>query len=122
MAKLARDYFNDLQQKNLTNFKDTLEHDQKLNNVLTEIPERQKLQEPQATRLNWPVMQTQVDEAIHLGKNGSATGLDGCPYKLWKILKEHYNAPKRSKNTESFDIARALTIVFGDIQTYGIVL
>jgi hypothetical protein len=120
MAELARDYFDDLQQKDLANFDNNLKYNQKLNNILDEIPAQQKLQEPHMTMLNWPIMRTQVEEAIHLGKNGSAMGLDGCPYELWKILKEHHDTPKRNDNMESFDIARSLTMVFGDIQNHGV--
>jgi len=38
MAELVRDYFNNLQQKDLTSFKDDLEYSQRLNSILDEIP------------------------------------------------------------------------------------
>ena len=41
--------------------------------------------------MNEQITETQINDALHLSKNGSATGLDGCPYKLWKILKEQHD-------------------------------
>ena len=59
--------------------------------------------------------------ALKLAKNGSATGLDGCPYKLWKELnKRHEKA--MSIGAPSFNTIGALTCLFGDIQAYGLVM
>jgi hypothetical protein len=65
------------------------------------------------------VTQVQVQEALRLSKNGSATGTDGCPYELWKTLLLHYTT-NRQPNQQGFDIIKTLTDVFTDIQTHGV--
>ena len=52
-------------------------------------------------------------------KNGMATGVDGCPYELWKALKERYDEDI-STSKQGFDIVKALTTVYQDIQKYGL--
>jgi hypothetical protein len=49
-----------------------------------------------------------------MSKNGSATGMDGCPYKLWKkLVNEHETRTK--KNVSSFNITKTLTEILQDI-------
>ena len=36
----------------------------------------------------WKIMEEQVSKALNHTKDGMATGLDGCPYKLWKMLEK----------------------------------
>ena len=119
MAKLAKDYHNNLQKEGLSNKENREEYTHALNEILTIIPEAQHLDNPVFTPLNWEATQEQSEEALHLSKNGSATGMDGCPYELWKNLHEHYNTT-RQMNKEGFNICKVLTEVFNDIQTHGV--
>jgi len=41
--------------------------------------------------MNWAVKREQVRDTIITAKNSSATGMDGCPYKLWKKLVNEHN-------------------------------
>jgi hypothetical protein len=120
MAELARNYFDNLQLQDLAQFDNQQQHDWKLNEVLSEIPAQQQLHEPHLTELNWPVTRAQVENAIYRGKNGSATGLDGCPYELWKELKIRHDALAGKPDARTFDIAHAFTTVFQDIQAHGV--
>ena len=120
MAELARNYFDNLQLQDLAQFDNQQQHDRKLNEVLSEIPAQQQLHEPHLTELNWPVTRAQVENAIYRGKNGSATGLDGCPYELWKELKIRHDALAGKPDARTFDIAHAFTTVFQDIQAHGV--
>jgi len=47
------------------------------------------------------------------------TGLDGCPYKLWKTLLAKYEKTKE-EGKRGFDIISALEMVFIDIQQFGV--
>jgi Reverse transcriptase (RNA-dependent DNA polymerase) len=119
MAQLARNYHSDLQQDNLQLTDNPEEYSWRLTHALNEIPQTQKLQDPELSELNWKVKETHVKKAIHLSKNNSATSLDGCPYKLWKTLKtQHESATKH--NRKSFNITKVLTTLFQDIQTHGV--
>jgi len=68
--------------------------------------------------MSWKVTEDQVSKALCRTKDGTATGLDGCPYELWKALEKCHNK-LRHGNTLSFDIIKALTQLFQDIQEHG---
>jgi hypothetical protein len=87
MAELARNYHDDLQYKDITIFDNQDEHSRKLNKISEAIPVSQHLPDPQWSALNWAATTDQIAKVIDLGKNKTATGLDSCPYKLWKALK-----------------------------------
>jgi len=40
--------------------------------------------------MNWTVRRDHVREVILTSKNGSTTGMDRCPYELWKRLANKY--------------------------------
>jgi len=52
-------------------------------------------------------------------KNGSATGMDGCLYELWKTLNACFVKAKES-NKAGFNIIETLTRVFKDIQEHSV--
>ena len=88
MAQIARNYHENLQRRDPID-NSTLDEDEiQLTQLLDEIPLNQKLDNPAQTDMNWPITQNQVLRALKLTKNGTATGLDGCPYKLWKTLND----------------------------------
>ena len=89
MTKLARDYHENLQYENNTPEEDEETHIRKLNQFLQTIPDTQKMNEPAQSPMNWAAKKSHIEEAIHLSKNASAPGMDGCPYELWKKLKAY---------------------------------
>ena len=118
MANLAKEFHEALQEDeaNLQHWED---QEMSTNIVLDEIPENQTLEEPHASPLNELLKEAHVEKALHLAKNGSATGLDGCPYELWKTLKKHHDdAVKEGK--VGFNITKVLTEVLNDIQRNGV--
>ena len=116
MAKLARDYHSDIQSDGLTLPATSPEYAQKLKTALQEIPVSQQLQDATPS---WEMSVLQVEKAIRFAKNGSATGIDGCPYELWKKLTTlHKLAEEEGK--EGFDIIGTLNKVFIDIQNHGV--
>ena len=118
MANLAKDFHEALQREG-EDTGDWEDLEVRTNLILDEIPENQTLEEPHASLLNERLTEAHVIKALHLTKNGSATGLDGCPYELWKTLKTHHdNAVKAGK--VGFNITKVLTEVLNDIQTYGV--
>jgi len=119
MAELARNHHDTLQDEDIDPDMSPEEYDRMLDEILREIPERQRLEEPERTRMSWKVTENQVSKALHRTKDGTATGLDGCPYELWKALEKRHNN-LRHKNVPSFDVIKALTYLFQDIQEYGV--
>ena len=116
MANLAKEYHDSLQRIELNRLDD---YEERINLILDEIPRNQKLPEPERSNLNRPITELQTEQALRGTKNRTATGMDGCPYELWKALKTHYDSATRS-NKPGFDIIKMLTNLYNDIQTHGV--
>jgi exonuclease III len=119
MAKMTRDYHENLQDEGLDITISQEEHRAKATSFLQHIPGDQTVQERETSPMNWTVRREQVREAILASKNGSATGMDGCPYELWKKLVNEHDERKR-KDKPSFDITQIMTEVLQDIQLNGV--
>ena len=118
MAELAKQYHESLQEVGLSEDPNS-SLNQKTEEILKEIPEAQKFQNPETSALNEGLTKGVVEEALRLAKNGSATGLDGCPYELWKVLKKRNDEAEEEGKT-GFDVIKILTKVFQDVQLHGI--
>ena len=119
MANLAHNHHDNLQNEDIDPNVSPEEYDRLLEEILNKIPENQQPEEPDRTRMSWKVTEGQVSEALHCTKDGTATGLDGCPYKLWKALEKRHNK-LRHKDAPSFDVIKVLTYLFQDIQEHGV--
>jgi ribonuclease HI/exonuclease III len=118
MAELARKYHDSLQQQDILNQSEN-EREAEIERALSTIPPTRQLEDPQATEMNKAVTSAQVRLSITHAKNKTATGMDGCPYELWKAL-EHLHQEKSNEGKPSFDITQTLTRVFQDIQSHGL--
>ena len=118
MAELAKRYHEDLQEKDLDP-NEARKREQAMTDILDTIPEEQNFLYPNTSILNSDVTKEFVSLALLKAKNGSATGLDGCPYEPWKALnRENQEAQKLGRT--GFDIVETLTMVFQDIQKHGV--
>ena len=117
MAELARNYHENLQHTGIDQGTEENRIAQ-IEQALEYIPETQQIVSPERTMLDKTAQRTHVEKAINLAKSGSATGVDGCPYELWKKLKERHETDTKA-GKPSFDIAKTLTLVYQDIQTNG---
>ena len=118
MAELAKHYHDSLQNAGLEEYSSN-RIKQNMTRILEEIPEEQKFRNPEISTLNEGITRDVVEEALRLAKNGSATGLDGCPYELWKELNKRYKEAEEEGKT-GFDIIKTLALIFQDIQYHGI--
>ncbi|KAH9069529.1 hypothetical protein EDB83DRAFT_2205946, partial [Lactarius deliciosus] len=119
MAKLARDYHEGLQEQGIDPHQSSADYEEELIEALREIPQDQKLLDHPERDENWKITPELVEKALHLSKNGSAPGMDGCTYKLWKTIKER-NDKSTKAGKRGFDIIKVLTIIFQDIQEHGV--
>ena len=69
--------------------------------------------------MSWKLTEEQVQKALSLAKDRSATGLDRCPYELWKALQKRHSK-LRHRNDQSFDIIKILMHIYRDIQAHGV--
>lgn len=118
MAELTKGHHENLQQINTPNL-ESPEQRQELEDILSEIPANQKFPNPQNSELNEGITAEYVEKALKLAKNGSTTGLDGCPYELWKALQKDFKE-KLKNGKRGVDIIQVLTDIFQDIQMHGI--
>jgi hypothetical protein len=119
MAQLAHDYHNNIQNEGLQTPDHHPEYEPKVRSILNEIPPDQCLTEEERVAFEWQATSEQVEKALKLAKNGTATGMDGCPYELWKKLDERYNR-QHNENKPRFDITETLAKIFRDIQEHGV--
>ena len=118
MAELAWCYHQNLQndiEPHLTHE----ERSQQITRTLKAIPVTQIIENPRETRMNEFLSEENVRHTLALTKNGTATGIDGCPYKLWKALEKRYNDDTNVGKT-SLNLIKVLTIVYQDIQQHGL--
>jgi ribonuclease HI/exonuclease III len=117
MAELAKEYHDGLQHAGLSQQQEDFERD--LRQILNKIPRTQTLSNPETSALSRPLTEGQTEKALHLSKNGSATGMDGCPYELWKALQKKFELASRA-DKPGFDIIKVITNVLTDIQQHGV--
>ena len=118
MAELAKNYHDDLQKQDIR-IQSSEERERDIETTLRVIPNPQQLEDPQRTEMSKKITTEQVQKALHSAKNNTSTGMDGCPYELWKALDKHH-LEKEKRNQISFDINKTLTRVFQDIQQFGL--
>ena len=126
MANLASRYHDALQGKDLPNQNAGPEHQDQVaietdevTEILRTIPDKQKFCPQRFPELSKGITSDYVGRALKLAKNNSATGLDGCPYELWKTLNKR-NVEVEKLNRVGFDIVSLLTALFQDIQSHGV--
>ncbi|KIJ50584.1 hypothetical protein M422DRAFT_245210 [Sphaerobolus stellatus SS14] len=62
---------------------------------------------------------SEVLESIKTLPNGTAAGLDGIPYELWKMLMQKHKRDS-AKDQPAFDVVQLLTSLFNNIELMGI--
>ncbi|KAI1791993.1 Endonuclease/exonuclease/phosphatase, partial [Ganoderma leucocontextum] len=85
-----------------------------LNSLAAEISEED------AEVVGGDIEREECELALRFSKSGSAPGLDGIPYELWKTLHERYKEDSRHEGRETMDIMLLLHAVFRDIQSHGV--
>ncbi|KAJ3480915.1 hypothetical protein NLI96_g8028 [Meripilus lineatus] len=115
MAKIARDFYENLQLDGLNINGE--EREATMTNLLNNIQAKPTVQQTESLRAG--IQRTEVDEIITKVENGKATGLDGIPYELWKMLNQQYKNAKKSKKN-AFDVVGTLTKVYNDIEKHGV--
>lgn len=115
MARLARDYHEALQGEEEAPRGDR-EHMQSITEVLEAV--ETELDEDEHRNMERPMTIPELEEALRLSKNGSAPGIDGIPYELWKRLHEIHEMNKKKNNT-SFDTLQFLNNAYLDIERNG---
>jgi exonuclease III len=117
MAQLARDYHHSLLLKGL----DTppAERDGIIEDVLAKVDATNKLSDRGNEYLTQKLSEHEVLNALKSSKNGTATGINGLPYELWKTLHNQFETDSKT-NKPTFNIIKVLTKVYNDIEGHGV--
>ena len=112
MADLAQNYYENLQQKDLS---PPDARNEAIENILSKI--NISLPEDERERLDQKISLEEVCSTLKDLPNGKATGLDGLPYEFWKWLGP---TPIKRVDGDPSNFNECLHTVFLDIQRYGI--
>ena len=116
MAAIARNHHSSLQNLDLPASNNPA-HIAAQAAILQNIPNAQKLHDPESL-LHSPITPDQLSRALHISKNGTATGPDGIPYEVWKLLHNTHRTLQKT-NKPSFNVVKCLITVYNDIQLHG---
>jgi hypothetical protein len=121
MANLARDFYEKLQDSKDGMEQHPLKWVENMEEVLGAIPEEQKLRKEDAeSPMANQLPRETIEKVLRLAAGGRATGMDGLPYEIWKTLQSMYEQTKTNNAVYSFDIVGMITLVFWDVQEYGV--
>lgn len=116
MSEVARSFYANLQNDGIS-AEDGELREEKINAALEHldqtVPTREKGKI--AKRLSYQ----DVEAALKAAASGSATGLDGLPYELWKTLHERCQRDKQAE-LPAFNIVAVLTRVYNDVEEAGV--
>ena len=116
---LARNYHENMQYTDIANPIPPIERYQAIATTLSKIPGNQIPSDQEMEKLSGDATYKQVKLALKLSKNGIVTGLDGCPYELWKELDELYMIAVENRK-EGFNILKMIATIFRGIRSYRI--
>lgn len=117
MANIARLHHEGIQQDDMTRETENERLTVK-QNFMNEIPATQKLNNLDSPLYNL-LQEHHIHEALFSSKSGSAAGIDGIPYEVWKKLHDMHQENQKEEKP-SFDIIKTLTMVTSDIQTHDV--
>ncbi|KAI0677139.1 Endonuclease/exonuclease/phosphatase [Trametes maxima] len=80
--------------------------------AITTLEQRQMLAAPFA--------QEECELALRFAKAGTAPGLDGIQYEVWKTVQARFVEDARYEDREHFDVLKVLTLAYQDMHEYGV--
>src|ERR1700743_155438 len=116
MAEMNREYHENL--LSLDRDPDEVPDEEKLSNTIGNI--RTELSQENIERLRRYISEGEIEAAMTETANDKATGLDGIPVELWKLLHQQYKSAKDNERHNFCNITLVLTKIFRDIAEHGI--
>ncbi len=117
MAELARRHHMNLQRDDA----DVRDPDAREKDIQTALQSLEaKVSDEQAEEMGKPFSYQECVIALRFSKNGTAPGLDGLTYEVWKTLHDRFIEDSRHQNRAAFDAVRILSAAFDDVQKYGV--
>ncbi|OSD02735.1 DNase I-like protein, partial [Trametes coccinea BRFM310] len=117
MAELARAHFDKVQVDSLPD-PDGRNRSSDIMEVMENVTAR--LTEEQQVRVGSDITWDDCEEALIGAKNGTAPGLDGVQYEVWKTMHERFKEDRRHPERTKVDVVDILREAFLDMQKYGV--
>ncbi len=117
MAAMARMHHMNVQRDDQT-IKPAAEREADITTALDSLDE--EVSGDQATQLDAPFTYDECELSLRLAKNGTAPGLDGIPFELWKTLHARYKEDLCFTERAKFDIVKLLTAAYEDMRLHGV--
>ncbi len=76
--------------------------------------------EHQITKLDATITYDECAQSLRCAKNGTAPGLDGIPFEVWKALHARHTEDARFPERKDFDVLRLITAAFKDMSEHGV--
>ncbi|OSD01783.1 DNase I-like protein, partial [Trametes coccinea BRFM310] len=118
MAKIARDHYNKIQEDS-PEVTQGERRERDMAETLTFV--KTPLTEPQSRKMAHELDRDECEDALRKAKNGTAPGVDGIQYEVWKTMHERYKEDQRHRDRKAIDVLRILTEAFKDISKHGVV-
>ncbi len=118
MADMARTHHMNIQRDDPT-IKPAVEREQDIITVLESLDIA--LSDEQATDMGAQITYEDCLLSLRFAKNGTAPGLDGIQFEVWKTLHARHIEDSRFRNRTNLDIVRLLTSAYEDMRVNGIV-
>ncbi len=117
MAEMARTHHMNVQRDD-SDIKPADEREIDIEKALTSLEAR--VTDVQAEALGHAITYEECVLSLRLSKCGSAPGLDGFPFELWKALHARHIEDSRHPDREDFDIVSLFQETFEDVRLHGV--
>lgn len=117
MAEMARAHHDDVQ-KDGDDVTAAPQRERDIVAALESITTR--ISEQQAADMGATISRDDCDLALKFAKTGTAPGLDGIQYEVWKTLHARYVEDARHPSKVAFDVLELLRAAFDDVQMHGV--
>ncbi|KAI0714819.1 Endonuclease/exonuclease/phosphatase [Earliella scabrosa] len=118
MAEMARAYHHNIQRDDPATTKTPNERERDIQTALDSLDT--KISAHEFEELDKPLEYDECEVALRCAKSGSAPGMDGIPFEVWKTLHARYEEDSRFPDRQCFDVLRLLKAAFEDIHVHGV--
>ncbi|KAH9856441.1 Endonuclease/exonuclease/phosphatase, partial [Lenzites betulinus] len=116
MAAMARDQYNGVQDGGPHDSPEKRE--EAINRALGSLEAR--VDEEQRGEMGAEISWNDVQAALLNAKTGTAAGLDGIQYEVWKTVHARYVEDRRHENRQPLDVLAMLVEVYRDVREHGV--
>lgn len=117
MAEMAKQHHDNIQKDG----EDITTPEQRDRDIATALKSiTSKIEGDQAESMGAEISRDDVELSLKFAKTGTAPGLDGIQYEVWKTVHARYVEDSRHQARASLDIVKLLTAAYEDVRVHGV--